>query len=310
MVNRLDRLDMLNMLNRLNRGYRYEERLGGEASGCTVLDYLSERYRHSSTSDWSQRIAAGRVLVDGVSVGPTRRLSPGQRLAWQRPPWVEPPAPSSFAVLYRDADVLAVAKPRGLAAMPGGLFLERTLLRRVRAYDASASPLHRLGRGTSGITLFTRHRQARRVLADAWQRGEVKRHYLGLIRGRPLWEDITIDEPIGQVAHPHLGTVAAIHPDGKPAKSHVRVLGRRQQTSLVAVTIETGRTHQIRIHLAALGVPLEGDPLYPAGGVPDPATRSRPGELGYWLHADTLRFPHPSSGATVTLTCQPPPLLR
>ncbi len=294
----------------LNNGYQYEERLGGEASGCTVLDYLSERYRHSSMLDWSERIAAGRVLVDGASVEPTRRLSPGQQLTWKRPAWVEPPAPSSFAVLYRDEDVLGVAKPRGMAAMPGGLFLERTLLRRVVAYDAAASPLHRLGRGTSGITLFTRHRQARRALTDSWQRGEVERKYLGLIRGRPPWEELTVDEPIGQIPHPRLGTVAAIDAGGKSATSHVRVLERRDETSLVAVRIETGRTHQIRIHLAFAGYPLDGDPLYPVGGVPTAATRSLPGELGYFLHADTLRFPHPSSGATASVTCQPPPVLR
>ena len=294
----------------LNDGYRYEERLGGEASGSTLLDYLSERYRHSSELDWRQRIATGRVLVNGVSVEPSRRLVPGQRLTWQRPPWVEPPAPSSFAVLYQDADVLAVAKPRGMAAMPGGLFLERTLLRRVGGYDAAASPLHRLGRGTSGITLFTRHRTARRTLSDSWQRGEVERHYLGLVRGRPQWEELVIEKPIGQLPHPRLGTVAAIDANGKRATSHVRVLERREQTSLVAVTIETGRTHQIRIHLAFAGHPLDRDPLYPVGGVPDAGTRSLPGDVGYLLHADTLRFPHPSTRATVTVTCQPPPVLR
>lgn len=294
----------------LNEGYRYQERLGGSASGMSVLDYLVERYPHSSARAWGERIAEGRVLVDGLAVGPSRRLSPGQVLAWHRPPWVEPAAPGSFAVLYRDTDVLAVAKPRGLAAMPGGGFLERTLLRRVAGYDPSASPLHRLGRGTSGITLFARNRDARRYLTEAWQRGAVERTYLGLVRGRPSWREAFIDEPIGRVPHPHLGSVAGIHPEGKPAKSHVRTVERREATTLVEVAIETGRTHQIRIHLAALGFPLAGDPLYPPGGVPHTSTSALPGELGYCLHATRLRFPHPSSGDIVTVDCQPPLVLR
>ena len=294
----------------LNRGFRYEERLERSASGLTVLDYLVERYPHSSVDTWGRRIEAGRVFVDGASVVASTKLSPGAVLAWHRPPWVEPRAPASFAVLYRDADVLAVAKPRGLAAMPGGGFLERTLLRRVAAYDPAASPLHRLGRGTSGITLFARHKIARRHLADAWQTGAVERNYVGLVNGRPPWQEVTVDAPIGPVPHARLGSVAAVNPDGKHAASHVRLLEHRESTSLVEVTIETGRTHQIRIHLAALGYPLEGDPLYPAGGVPDASTRSLPGDLGYFLHAHCVCFPHPTQDRRVTLTCLPPPVLR
>ncbi len=295
----------------LNGGYRYEERLDRSASGVTVLDYLVGRYSHSSEDAWGQRIEQGRVLVDGAPVVASTKLSPGAVLAWHRPPWVEPRAPGSFAVLYRDADVLGVAKPGGLAAMPGGGFLERTLLRRVAAFDPAASPLHRLGRGTSGITLFARHKTSRRHLTNAWRTGAVERNYIGLVRGRPPWQEVRVDEPIGPVPHARLGSVAAVNPDGKRAESHVRLVEHRESTSLVEVTIETGRTHQIRIHLAALGYPLEGDPLYPAGGVPDASTRSLPGDLGYFLHAGSIRFPHPArNGSVVTLTCLPPPVLR
>ncbi len=294
----------------LNRGFRYEERLDRSASGLTVLDYLVERYPHSSVDAWGQRIEAGRVFVDGSPVEASTKLSPGAVLAWHRPPWVEPRAPAGFAVLYRDADVLAVAKPRGLAAMPGGGFLERTLLRRVAAYDPKASPLHRLGRGTSGITLFARKKIARRHLTDAWQRGAVKRNYVGLVKGRPTWQEVSVDVAIGPVPHARLGSVAAVNPDGKHAESHVRLVEHRDSTSLVEVTIETGRTHQIRIHLAALGYPLEGDPLYPVGGVPDASGSSLPGDLGYFLHAQSIRFPHPAQDRSVRITCLPPPILR
>ncbi|GMR23187.1 MAG: RluA family pseudouridine synthase [Acidobacteriota bacterium] len=298
------------MLNMLNGGYRYEERLDRSASGVTVLDYLVGRYSHSSEDAWEQRIEAGRVFVNGAPVVASTKLSAGAVLAWDRPPWVEPEAPSSFAVLYRDGDVLAVAKPRGLAAMPGGGFLERTLLRRVARLDPAAAPLHRLGRATSGITLFSRHTDARRRLTNAWRTGAVERSYVGLVRGKPPWREVRVDEPIGPVPHARLGSVAALSPDGKPAESHVRLVEHRESTSLVEVTIETGRTHQIRIHLAALGYPLEGDALYPVGGVPDASTSSLPGDLGYFLHAHSIRFPHPAQDRSVSVSCLPPPILR
>lgn len=300
----------LAMLNMPNSGYRYEEHLDRSASGVTVLDYLVGRYSHSSEDAWGRRIEAGRVFVDGAPVVASMKLSAGAVLAWDRPPWVEPGAPSSFAVLYRDRDVLAVAKPRGLAAMPGGGFLERTLLRRVAALDPAASPLHRLGRATSGVTLFARHTMARRRLTDAWRTGAVERHYVGLVRGRPPWREVRVDEPIGPVPHARLGSVAGLNRDGKHAASRVRLVEHRESTSLVDVTIETGRTHQIRIHLAALGFPLEGDPLYPVGGVPEASTSSLPGDLGYYLHAHAIRFPHPEEARSVSVTCLPPPILR
>jgi 23S rRNA pseudouridine1911/1915/1917 synthase len=110
------------------------------------------------------------------------------------------------------------------------------------------------------------------------------------------------------MAHPALGMVHAAHPGGKPSLSRVRVLERRGEESLVEVTIETGRPHQIRIHMAACGHPLVGDPLYaPGGGFLGDAL---PGDVGYHLHALRLALPHPRTGAPLEVTCPPPALLR
>lgn len=303
-------LDDLGMLDMPNSGYSYRERIGDRGVGLTVLRYLSERYTHSSAREWRRHIEEGRVLVAGGEVDADRRLALGDVLTWNRPPWVEPRVPASFAVLYEDHDVLAVAKPRGMPAMPGGGFLERTLLRRVHRYDPDASPLHRLGRGTSGLTLFARNTEARRTLTSAWQNGDVERHYLGLVTGYFPEGTTRVSEPIGPVPHPLLGSVVGVSPEGKKAVSIVRLLERRADTSLVSIRIETGRTHQIRIHLAAAGHPLEGDPLYPPGGVPHQTATALPGDPGYFLHAHRLSFPHPSGSRLVELDCLPPPVLR
>ncbi len=294
----------------LNGGYSYRERLPRSASGRLVLAYLAERYRHSSERAWRERIEHGQILVDGVAVGVSRKLSQGETLVWDRPPWREPEAPTGFAILYRDEDLIAVAKPSGLPTMPGASFLERTLLYRVRSVDALASPLHRLGRGTSGIVLFTRNSAARRSMTSAWQTGRVELRYRALVEGDFPTGEHVIEEPIGLVPHSRLDSVAAKSPGGKPARTHARLLEARGASSLVAVRIETGRPHQNRIHLAARGHPLVGDPLYPSGGIPEEGETALPGETGYWLHALNLRFPHPRDGREISIDCQSPPPLR
>jgi 23S rRNA pseudouridine1911/1915/1917 synthase len=139
----------------------------------------------------------------------------------------------------------------------------------------------------------------------------VRKVYRARISGSPTLDDFVIETPIGSVAHPVLGTVHAASPAGRPAKSHVRVLRREGDTSLVEVEIETGRPHQIRIHLAAAGHPLLGDPLYAVGGRPrEDEAPALPGALGYALHAHRLELRHPATGAPLFLECAPPPGLR
>ena len=293
----------------MNAGFVYREEVGREAAGRTVLAWLSRRYRHSSEAAWRARIADGEVRLDGDVAVATDVLRPGQALVWRRPPWEEPPVPLGFAVLHRDAQLLAVAKPRGLPAVPNGGFLEHTLLSCVRRRHPEAVPMHRLGRGTSGLVLFARTEGARRAVAAEWREGRVDKEYRALVVGIPALEAFTVDASIGLVPHPRLGLVHAASPGGKPAVSHVRVLATRDGQALVAVTIPTGRPHQIRIHLAAAGHPLAGDPLYVVGGVPGPDP-GLPGEGGYRLHAHRLALAHPSTGRRIELECPPPPELR
>ena len=169
--------------------------------------------------------------------------------------------------------------------------------------------MHRLGRGTSGLLLMARTPEARRAVTTAWREGRVEKRYRALVTGIPKEESFTIDTPIGPVPHPTLGEVHAASKNGKPSLSHVQRMDTREGNALVEVSIPTGRPHQIRIHLAAAGHPLLGDPLYVSGGQPaeDPGL---PGEGGFWLHSHRLRLPHPSTGEPVEMECPPPPILR
>jgi 23S rRNA pseudouridine1911/1915/1917 synthase len=130
------------------------------------------------------------------------------------------------------------------------------------------------------------------------------------VMGRPEVDEFEVDVPIGPVIHPLLGRVHAASKEGKTARSRIRQLEQREDMSLVEVSLVTGRPHQIRVHLAYAGFPLVGDPLYPKGGVPSADTRALPGDLGYLLHAELLRFTHPGSGALTEVYCVPPPPLR
>jgi len=289
----------------MNDGYEYGEQIGADAAGRTVAAHLALRHRHSSAEVWTARIAAGEVLVDGEAAAASTPLRAGQTVVWRRPPWEEPAVPLAFAVLYRDAHLLAVAKPRGLPTMPAGGFLTHTLLHVVQERFPEAAAMHRLGRGTSGIVLFARTDEARRGIAKAWRTGAVVKGYRALVTGVPSREAFDVDTPIGLVDHPRLGRVYAAVAEGKRSLTHVRVCAAHDGQALVEATIPTGRPHQIRIHLAAAGHPLVGDPLYVAGGVPGPLP-ALPGEGGYRLHAHRLSLDHPVTGARVEIECGPP----
>jgi 23S rRNA pseudouridine1911/1915/1917 synthase len=293
-----------------NDGFAYRERLGPRADGERLLSYLSRRYLHSSPAEWRERVESGQVLVDEKPAGCEEIIRRGQMLVWYRPPWEEPEAPETFAVLFEDHELLAVAKPSGLPTLPGAGFLQATLLHRVQVYAPDAAPLHRLGRWTSGVVLFARTGEARAKLTRQWVARGVRKRYRALAGGEPTRRVFDVNDPIGPVPHPLLGTVHAASPAGKVASSHVVVLEQRDGAFLCDVSIATGRPHQIRIHLAAAGHPLVGDPLYVAGGRPAPGCRAVPGEPGYRLHAAELTFRHPRTSRQITVDCAPPPLLR
>lgn len=293
----------------LNRGWSYRAQVGAEAVGLTVLDYLATTRTHSTAVEWADRFERGEVEIEGARAQPATVLRAGQAIVWHRPPWDEPDVPSQFAIVYEDDSLVAVDKPSGLPTMPAGGFLEHTLLHLLRERFPAASPLHRLGRSTSGLVLFARTHDAAATLSKAWRDHEVKKTYRALGQGVADTDRFVMAAAIGPVPHPQLGHVHAASTIGKASRSVATVLERGENHTLFSVDITTGRPHQIRIHLACAGHPLVGDPLYDAGGSIK-ASPGLPGDGGYLLHAERLAFAHPLTGTPTTLMARPPRGLR
>jgi len=297
-----------------NSGCVYPNSIASADEGVTAASFYTSRYPHSTEEEWRRRIEAGQVLLNGLPASPNDLLIRGDSLLYHRLPWEEPAAPSDFATLFEDDDVLVLSKPSGLPVLPGGFFLENTLLHLVRKrYGSACSPLHRLGRGTSGAILFSRNAPAARSLAKAMLERRILKVYLALASGTGMPDAFTVDAPIGPVRHTRPATVNAYRPDGRPSTSCVRVMRRLpdDHAAVLEVTIPTGRPHQIRIHLSYKGYPLVGDPLYQAGGTPrtdgiDDGRTTTPGATGYLLHSWKIRFPHPAKGEEVQVVSPPP----
>jgi len=293
-----------------NQGFLYHDRITLRDGGRTALDFFSRRYRHSTEEEWRSRFRNGTIRREGIALNEDDLIDAGDELEYYREPWEEPDVPTHTETLYDDSDLVVFNKPSGLPVLPGGGFLENTLLHIVRKRaNETLAPLHRLGRGTSGAILFTKQIDSSRILSKAMRMHAIGKTYLAIASGLPNEDEFSITAPIGCVPHSLLGSVYAFHPEGKASESHCHVLRRegRRKISLLAIRIGTGRPHQIRIHLACAGYPLLGDPLYGKGGLPKSFSRevqraALPGDGGYLLHSWKLSFQHPNGNHLLDIT--------
>ncbi|MEA2485404.1 MAG: rRNA synthase [Actinomycetota bacterium] len=281
----------------------------------TRTDAAVARRAGVSRSAASNAVSTGDVLVEGRMVRPGHRLRAGELVEGRvRPGTTAPPAPEDIPieVRYSDDRVLVVSKPAGLVTHPAGGHRDGTLVNALLGLGVSLSGegslrpgiVHRLDKGTSGLLLIARDDEAHAALTQELREHRIERQYRALVRGRPPAASGTIDAPIAR--HPRRRTVMAVVPEGRPALSHYRVIERTQEVSLLDVALETGRTHQVRVHLSFIGHPVLGDGAY--GGTSELSKRlglHRP-----FLHAWRLSFAHPATGATVVVEDRLPADLR
>jgi 23S rRNA pseudouridine1911/1915/1917 synthase len=265
------------------------------------LDAVVAEITGAPRADVQRAILAGGVLVDGSLRPKSFRLLGGERLTVDLPgaPTIGPEGPP-VPVRYEDADILVIAKPAGLVIHPTATRSTGTLVNRLLGMGvqlaASGGPLrpgivHRLDAGTSGLLVVAKTDRAFAAFQSMFARHAVERRYLALVRGHPEHDSFTVDAPLGRRA----ARIEVDRAQGRPAVTAFEVRERLARSTLLEAAPETGRTHQIRVHLAAVGHPILGDRAY--GGAGDEARAlglSRP-----FLHSWRIGFVHPFSGERV-----------
>jgi 23S rRNA pseudouridine1911/1915/1917 synthase len=245
-------------------------------------------------------IDAGLVLVDGERRPKRHTVSVGERVDVEPAPEAEEPdvPDATFEVAYEDAHLLVVDKPAGVVVHPARGHRKGTLAQALEGRAAGGDDprrpgiVHRLDRDTAGLMVVARTEAAHAALKDMLRRREVTREYLALVEGRPGARAGTIDAPLGRDRR-HRTKISTDTDEPREAVTHFEVETTYEGFTLLRVRLETGRTHQIRAHLLAIGHPVAGDPEYGHRGVLDLPRQ--------FLHAERLAFRHPSTGAAIEL---------
>jgi 23S rRNA pseudouridine1911/1915/1917 synthase len=259
-------------------------------------------------------IESGAVLLDGAQPAKSHRVAAGELIEVTLP---DPDAPAAVVaepvpgmrIVYDDADLVVVDKPVGVAAHPSPGWSGPTVIGGLAAagYQISTSGaaerqgvVHRLDVGTTGLMVVAKSAPAYASLKAAFRERTVDKRYTALVQGHPDPSRGTIDAPIGR--HPTHDYKWAVVADGRPSVTHYETLEAFRAASLLMIRLETGRTHQIRVHMAAVRHPCVGDLTYGA----DPRLAESLGLDRQWLHASALSFDHPADGRPVSFTSDPP----
>jgi 23S rRNA pseudouridine1911/1915/1917 synthase len=299
-------------VNSAHRRVPVPEGLDGER-----LDAAIARMFGLSRTKAAELIVEGAVLIDGRPAGKSERVPAGEWLdvtlpALAAPQPIPEPVPG-LVVRYEDADLIVVDKPAGVAAHPTPGWTGPTVLQGLLAggHQIATSGaaerqgiVHRLDANTTGLMVVAKSEHAYSVLKQAFRDREVDKRYHALVQGHPDPLRGTIDAPIAR--HPSGDGRFAVVADGREAITHYDTVEAFRAASLIEVKLETGRTHQIRVHMAAVKHPCVGDRLYGA----DPTLAARLGIARQWLHAKTLGFAHPDDGRWVEFTSDYPADLR
>jgi 23S rRNA pseudouridine1911/1915/1917 synthase len=301
--------------------HQRELRLPSQAAGRRLDQALAEAVPEFSRSRLKRWIDEGWITVDGVAPRPRDIVAGGERIVLDAPDEdaVAPVAQDiGLSIAYEDKDVIVVDKPAGLVVHPGAGKPDGTLQNALLAHDPKLAKLpragivHRLDKDTTGLLIVARTEKARTTLAAALAAREIHREYQAVCVG-VMTAGGKVDAPIDR--HPVDRVRMAIRQSGREAVTHYRVIERFRRHTWVRVTLETGRTHQIRLHLSHAGYPLVGDSVYgrrlaiPRGASPALAELLR-GFHRQALHAAKLAFPHPRDGRIVEVESKLPADMR
>ena len=279
-----------------------------DAAGARLDRFLAGLPELGSRAAAERVLAAGGVQVDGRGRPKSHRLEGGEELTVEVPdaaPSALEPEELALRIAYEDEHLLVVDKPAGLVVHPAPGHPTGTLVHGLLAYEAAGGDeaerpgiVHRLDRDTSGLLVVARSAEAHRRLEKLVRERALEREYLALVCGRPRSRTGRIEAPIGRDRGDRTKqSLDSATP--RDAVTHFEIAEELPRHTLLRVRLETGRTHQIRVHLAEIGLPVAGDPVY-----------GRPGEVGLerqFLHATRLAFPHPFSGVEVECESPLPP---
>jgi 23S rRNA pseudouridine1911/1915/1917 synthase len=276
-----------------------KQRVPDESGGERLDRYLASLPEVGSRGTAERLLESGAVLVDGRSLSKSHRLVGGEELEFEppeRPSESLEPEPMDLRIEYEDEHLIVVDKPAGLVVHPAPGHASGTLVHGLLAHDVAGGDadrpgiVQRLDRDTSGLMVVARSEEAHRRLQDLVRGHGLERHYAALVVGRPRSRSGRIEAPIGRDRRdPIRHSLDTDTP--RDAITHFEVSKLLPRHTLMDVRLETGRTHQIRVHLSAIGLPVAGDPVY-----------GRPHELGLgrqFLHARGLAFSHPFTGEQV-----------
>jgi len=281
-------------------------------SGVRLDKYISEHCPEISRTHAQRIIEAGQVTVNGATARPSLKLNTGDTIAVEIPP----PAPTSLTpeaiplkIVYEDNDLLVVDKPAGLTVHPAPGHPTHTLANAILSHLPQLDTgdwqrpgiVHRLDKDTSGLIIIAKNSHAHQSLMEQFKKRQVSKVYLTLVYGHITPEEGIIDAPIGRDrSHRERMAITDIE-HGREARTSYHVLEYQGQYSLLEVKPETGRTHQIRVHLAAIGYPVVGDKVY---GIKSPLIDHQ------FLHAHRIRFQLPSTGESIEFQSELPSDLR
>ncbi len=272
--------------------------------------YLSDKLEDTSRVAIQRLIANGKVLINGKTIKASYKVQTGDNIQVEEEVPVEVSLKAQeipLDIIYEDNDIIVVNKPKGMVVHPANGNPDGTLVNAIMAIckdslsgiggEIRPGIVHRLDKDTSGIIIVAKNDKAHINLSEQIKDHKVKKTYIALVRGIVKENEATINMPIGRSEKDR--KKMAVTKKGKEAITHFKVLERYDQYTLLQVNIETGRTHQIRVHLSQIGYPIVGDEVYSNG-------KNEWNVRGQCLHAKSLEFTHPTTGETMFLEAKLP----